>query len=325
MTDRPATDRLAGNRHQRAGVLLVAAAAVLWGTGGVVAKTLFGMAEITPLTVGFFRLALSVPALVLVGRALFGRGILRIDGARSGLLAVSVAMASYQVFYYEAVHRTGVAVATLVTLCLAPVLVALLSAVWLREPFTAAIARALVLALAGTAMLVGFPAADGASSLTGIAMAAGAAFSYAALTVAGRSIAHHCHPARTIIIGFGGGALLLLPFALAQGLSLTYDLPAWSLLLYLGVVPTALAYMLFFTGMRTTPATIASILSLMEPLTATVLAWMLFGERLGAFGLAGGALLLGALLILFRNDRRGAAPPGDATHDGEPPSTGNHA
>lgn len=290
--------------HKRSGIVLVAVAALLWGTGGVVAKTLFGMTDITPLTVGFFRLALSVPALVLVGWVSVGRDILRTAGARSGLVAVSVAMASYQVFYYEAVHRSGVAVATLVTLCLAPVLVALLSALWLREPFTAAIARALALALAGTAMLVGAPAGDGTTSLSGIAMAVGAAFSYAALTVAGRSIAGHCHPARTIIIGFGGGALLLLPFALAQGLDLGYPTPVWSLLLYLGLVPTALAYLLFFTGMRTTPATVASILSLMEPLTATLLAWAVFGERLSALGLAGGALLLGALLILVRNEKR---------------------
>ncbi|AWK86005.1 DMT family transporter [Azospirillum thermophilum] len=319
------TDLLTGSLHKRAGIFLVAAAALLWGTGGVIAKMLFGMAEITPLTVGFFRLALSVPALVLVGWTLFGRGVLRIDGARSGLLAVSVAMASYQVFYYEAVHRAGVAVATLVTLCLAPVLVALLSTIWLREPFTAAIARALVLALAGTTMLVGFPAGDGASSLTGIAMAGGAALSYAALTVAGRSIAHQCHPAQTIIIGFGGGALLLLPFALAQGLTLAYTAPAWSLLLYLGLVPTALAYVLFFTGMRTTPATVASILSLMEPLTATVLAWALFGEQLSVFGLAGGALLLGALLMLFRNEERSASSPGAAKRNGDRPTGDNHA
>ncbi|NYZ13565.1 DMT family transporter [Azospirillum sp. RWY-5-1] len=301
------TNLLADGFRKRTGIVLVAAAALLWGTGGVVAKMLFGMTEITPLTVGFFRLALSVPALVLVGWVLFGRDILRTDGVRSGLVAVSVAMASYQVFYYEAVHRAGVAVATLVTLCLAPVLVALLSALWLREPFTANVARALALALAGTAMLVGFPAGDGATSLSGIAMAVGAAASYAALTVAGRSIAGHCHPARTIIVGFGGGALLLLPFALAQGLGLAYPAPAWSLLLYLGLVPTALAYVLFFTGMRTTPATVASILSLMEPLTATVLAWAVFGERLGLLGLAGGALLLGALLILVGGAKRSAA------------------
>jgi DME family drug/metabolite transporter len=50
--------------------------------------------------------------------------------------------------------------------------------------------------------------------------------------------------------------------------------------------------------MRSTPATVASVLTLVEPLTATILAVVLFGERLGALGLLGGALLLGAILVL---------------------------
>jgi len=63
-------------------------------------------------------------------------------------------------------------------------------------------------------------------------------------------------------------------------------------------VPTALAYGLFLTGMRATPATVASIATLLEPLTATLLAWVLFGERLGPLGLAGTALLLTAMAVL---------------------------
>ncbi len=72
----------------------------------------------------------------------------------------------------------------------------------------------------------------------------------------------------------------------------------WALLLYLGLVPSALVYGLFLTGMRSTPATVASVLTLVEPLTATILAVVFFGERLGTLGLLGGTLLLGAILVL---------------------------
>jgi DME family drug/metabolite transporter len=52
--------------------------------------------------------------------------------------------------------------------------------------------------------------------------------------------------------------------------------------------------------MEHTTATVASIITLLEPLTATVLAWLLFDEQLGLLGLLGAALLLGAIWLLYR-------------------------
>ena len=63
------------------------------------------------------------------------------------------------------------------------------------------------------------------------------------------------------------------------------------------MIPTALAYILYILGLRTTSATVSSIVTLLEPLTATTLGLLLFGERLGTLGFAGAALLLGALLL----------------------------
>jgi len=75
---------------------------------------------------------------------------------------------------------------------------------------------------------------------------------------------------------------------------------AWPLLVYLGVGPTALAYILFTAGLRRVPATTAGVVSLLEPLTATTLGVIVFGESLGPAGMAGAALLLAALLLLTR-------------------------
>lgn len=221
-------------------------------------------------------------------------------------------MALYQVFYYGAVHRVGAAIASLVTLCSAPAGVATLSAVLLRERLNLGVVLALVMALAGTALLVGPPTDVGADrqiALVGVAFAFGAGASYAVLTVASRALAAGlCHPLGLIVVGFGGGALLLLPFALADGFGVFHSWTAWLLLLYLGFVPAALAYALFFSGLRSTSATVASVVSLLEPLTATCLAWLIFGERLGVLGIVGASLLLGGLLVLYRNTR--ARSPG---------------
>ena len=77
-------------------------------------------------------------------------------------------------------------------------------------------------------------------------------------------------------------------------------------------MPTALAYGLFFTGVRAVPAAVASIVTLLEPLTATALAVVL-GERLAPTALAGGGLMLGAVAALYLrrmgdSNSRGLAP-----------------
>ena len=72
----------------------------------------------------------------------------------------------------------------------------------------------------------------------------------------------------------------------------------WPLFLYLGLVPTALAYGLFTVGLRRIPATVAGITTLLEPLTAATLGVLLFGERLGVAGAVGALLLLAAIALL---------------------------
>ena len=69
------------------------------------------------------------------------------------------------------------------------------------------------------------------------------------------------------------------------------------LIAYIGVI-SALAYGLFLIGMRTTPAPIASVLILLEPLMAAVLAWLLFGEKFSTFGVAGSVMLLAGIYLL---------------------------
>jgi DME family drug/metabolite transporter len=81
-------------------------------------------------------------------------------------------------------------------------------------------------------------------------------------------------------------------------------------LLYLGVVPSALAYALFFAGLRTVPGAVASIVTLLEPLTATALATTFLGERLAPAALAGGVLVLAAVAGLYVRRLRA---PGEST------------
>src|SRR5207248_10434943 len=85
-------------------------------------------------------------------------------------------------------------------------------------------------------------------------------------------------------------AVLLVP-AIHEGGTVATLMRGWPIFLYLGVVPTGLAYVLYTTGLRRTPATMASIAGLLEPLTATILGIIVFREGFGVAG-AMGALLL---------------------------------
>jgi DME family drug/metabolite transporter len=85
--------------------------------------------------------------------------------------------------------------------------------------------------------------------------------------------------------------------------SAQYTIDIMSLLLYIGLIPTAVAYTLFFRGMRGVKASTASKLTMIEPFTATILAWFIFDERLAASGIVGALLLLLAIVFLYRGER----------------------
>jgi DME family drug/metabolite transporter len=286
----------------RGGFLSIALAAILWGTTGVTTKLLYHIAATNALSVGFFRLAFAVPVLLIVAWSRLGRRML--DVAPRDLLIMALAGAmqgTSQVCYFAAIADTGVAVATLITICAAPVLVALISLALAHERIARTTVLALGSALVGTALLVeGLPDAAPRAALTGVLLALAAAVSYAIVVLAGRALAGRHHPLQVAAVSILIGALFLLPIALLAGFVTSYPPGGWLLLVCLGVFPTALAYVLFQHGMRATPATVASVVTLLEPLTATVLAWVFFGERLGPWAAPGILLLFGALALLYR-------------------------
>jgi DME family drug/metabolite transporter len=299
------TTIMAPRAEARVGLLLVMFSAMMWGTVGVTTKALYGLAATNPLSIGFFRLALAVPALFLGCGLLLGRRTFQVT--RRDLIVmmlIGAVTALYQVCYFGAIARVGVAVAVLITLCTAPVIVAVLSAFLTKERLTGRVLLALGCALAGTAMLIEIQPGSGIQGsvlFSGVLLALGSAFGYAVIAIASRALAGRYHPLQPIAIGFSFGAVVLLVFALPTGLVMDYPPLGWSLLLYLGLAPTALAYGLFLAGMRTTPATVASIATLLKPLTSTVLAWLLFGERFSRLGLVGVVLLGLAMVVLYGN------------------------
>ncbi|RFU22337.1 DMT family transporter [Geodermatophilus marinus] len=301
----PAGARLAG------GFPLVVLAALLWGTAGFSGRVVADRTDLGPLDIAWHRMAIGAVVL-LAAHLLTRRRAAPAGGSGRGvpvrLVLVATGLAAYQLAYFAAVATAGVSVATLVALGLAPLLIALGAALLGHGRPEPATLVALAVALTGLVLLVGLTAgaSAGTAVLAGALLAVGSALGYAVVTLASGGVPVGVP---VTLIGFGGGALLLTPVALAAGLRTTADPVAVLTLVYLGAVPSALAYALFFRGLRTVPGAVAAIVTLLEPVTATVLATAFLGERLPLGALAGGALVLAAVAGLYLRRLAASAEP----------------
>ncbi len=301
MSTLPSTPLSSRDHASRRGFVLVLLAALCWGTSGLSGSVVADRSGASALDIAWYRLAIGALALLAARAATARRRGPAVPLTRPvvvRLVLIGAGLAAYQLAYFAAVEQAGVSIATLVALGLAPLLIAVGGTLLGSGRPDRATAVALAVALVGLALLVGVSAgADtGTTVLLGALTATGSALGYAVVTLAGGGV-----PAGVpvTLAGFAGGALLLSPVVLAEGLTVPSDGVALAVLLYLGLVPSALAYGLFFTGVRTVPGAVASIVTLLEPLTATVLATVFLGERLAPAAVAGGALLLAAVAGLY--------------------------
>ena len=231
------------------------------------------------------------------------------------MAALGLFQAFYQGSYLLAVDLTGAGIATLISLCLPPVLVAILAAPLLGEKPNLLTVIAALAAIAGTGMLV-VSDMDTAGSLrlAGILMALLAAAVYTGFTLTSRYNSAGTPVFTTAFICFATAALLLLPVVAFsggfEGLD-TLGLKHWLMIVYIGVVPTCIGYVSFFSGMKTTPATLSSSIVTLEPLFVALLAWVILGEVLGPVGIAGALILTIAVIVA---SRYGKSPDTSAEH-----------
>jgi DME family drug/metabolite transporter len=276
---------------------------LLWGTGGLIG-TLFGRAAgLSALSVAAYRLlaggGLIVAFLTLTGsRRPAGRA------AWTRIAVTGLLSALFQSCYFAAIALTSVSLATLVTIGGTPVIVAVVEHVRGRRALDRAGTITIALALAGLGLLVGRP--GGGFSETAALASAGlallSAVGFAAVTLLGASPVTGLDELALNGFAFSLGGMALLPLAaiLGGGLGFRPGLASAGLLAALGIGPTAVAYTLYFRGLRTAAASTAALLALIEPLTAAVLAALVLGNRLSATGIAGAIMLLAAVVRTVR-------------------------
>ena len=286
--------------HAVRGLALIALAAISWGTTGAVTTILVARAGATPLVIGAVRMAIAGVLLVAAAGLLGGaRGAAPADRWRCVL--AGVCNAGFQAAYFTSVTLTGIAIAALIAICSAPILIAALAAVLLGERLTARLGVSLALGVGGTTLLIVGPRATGAAPplAAGVAFALLAGLAYALYVVVAKSAVARMAPLPVAAWTFATAAVVMAPALLQHGAARQVEL-GWPGLLYLGTVTTAGAYAIYTVGLRHVPAGAAGVAALLEPLTATVLGVIVFGERLGVAGWIGATLLLAALVVLSR-------------------------
>lgn len=302
------------------GYARIVLAATVWGSIALLVRS----TDAHPAVIVFWRVFFAALA---IGAYLGIRGRLREIAAlpapmKLRIAGMGVLLSLNWVAFLAALTLTKVAVAVLLGY-LGPVFVAVLDPLVSRKPFDRRILVPLVLALAGTAIIVGpqdLSFGDG-RHLLGAALALTSSFTYAVLIVLVKRLLEGV-PASTYMLGeYLVASTLLLPAALL--------LPGpagpveWAALATLGIVHTAFTGALFLTGLRLVPADRAAILTYAEPVSAVVFASAFLGEPLTAHVIVGGIAVVTAGIIVSRHAPSATSPvegpPVPVTASDEPP------
>jgi len=262
---------------------------------------------IHPLAVGASRLAVGGFSLLII--LLILRKISFRNWPWKSTLYAAISMAVFQYLFFSSVRLTGVAIGTVVTIGSAPVFSGIIEWLLVKRRPTRVWVMATALAIIGCALL--FLNKDGiVVNPLGVAMSLGAGLLFAFYTLVNKEVLAKVDAVPAVAVIFSISAMMLLPFLFlfeTEGLLTGRGI---SVVLYLGIATTSVAYILFSAGLKRIPSSSAVTLSLAEPLTAAVLSVLVVGEHLNVTSWMGVALLLGGILVLTlggrKNTRQGA-------------------
>jgi drug/metabolite transporter (DMT)-like permease len=299
------------------GTTLIVLASVCFGTSGPLVKPVMD-AGISPQQAVSFRIGLAA-ALLLAFVALTRPRLLKVRRADLPVLFAYglIGVATVQFLYFAAVSRIPVGVAMLLEFT-SPVLVALWVRFVRRVVLPARMWIGTALALLGLAMVAEVWQGlrlDALGLLFGVGAALCAAGYFLIGEHAGRTIAPLALVTWGMVVGAVAVAFMAPPWSLPgdiMGADTAFggwDVPVWTLLVTCAVVSTAVAYLLSISSLRLLPANVVSVLAVIEPIVATVLAWLVLGQALSVPQAIGAVVLLAGATVVQVVSRRSAPTP----------------
>ena len=288
--------------------LAIVLASLFWGTTGTTAT--FLPDSVSPLATG--AVTMGVGGLLLFATApRLSLGVLRDGATRRWAIIGGLGVFIYPLAFYSGMDLAGVAIGNVVALGTGPIVTALLE--WLvdRHPLSVRWAVATVLALGGMVLVstVRHPGESGSAVLPGVLFGLLAGVAYGLYTYAsGRIVTSGASSRGAMGAVFGCGAVLLLPVLLALGAPLLTDARSIGIAAYLALGPTLVAYLLVGVALRALRSSTVTVIALLEPVFATVLAVAVVGERLEPLAWAGLVAILAGIIVLVT-----ARPPRSET------------
>ena len=294
------------NHRSTFGMALIVCAAMLWGTTGTAQS--FSQLTLSSYWVGAIRLLVSGVFLLLWVsvsdiRSLSVRKLTSLPWPL--IMIASFSMCAYNLAFFAGVRLSGVAIGTAITIGSGPVWAGILQAIWVRQ-----LPDRLWWLAVGTAVLGLVIATLGSLStttsipLTGIVLCLVGGLSYAVYALTTKRLVVTAAPGIVTALVFSSAAVFAIPTAYALAGPAIISRPDFMLLLWLGVVATGIAYLLFSTGVQHVNGATAVALALAEPITAVVLAIFIVGEMQTPLSLSGMVIVFLGLCLIVHSERR---------------------
>jgi drug/metabolite transporter (DMT)-like permease len=279
----------------RVGYLQALAAVCLFSTSPVLIRWAGGVSAVE---ITFWRLLLATLTVAAVG-VFAGRPVRLRRLPHRRFVVYGLVIALHFFLYIASLFFTTVAHA-LALVYTAPLFIALLSRVVLRETLAPRRWAGVALGVAGIAVLAGFEPSRSPRILVGDLLALGSALSFAVYSVTGRALRSAYQLFDYAAGVYGWGALWLLPLAAWQFDPAHYSLAAGVSVLGLGVGPLGIGHTLYNAALRRIPATVVNLIATLEVVGGVALSAALLGEYPTPTALGGGAIVLIGILLVVR-------------------------
>ncbi len=289
------------------GVVAILFSAVVWGTTGTAATF---APDVSAAAIGAAAMGVGGIAQALLAARGIARSRVALWDQRLLLLLGALAVAIYPLAFYGSMRLAGVTIGTVITIGSAPLFSALIEYRLDQTRLTARWAFGALVGLIGMALICTAESAShgkivGGESIGGVSVPLGAilgligGLTYALYSWSARKMMlQGTRPSVAMGATFGLGGLLLMPVLVVSGAPFLASWTNAAVGIYMAAVPMFLGYVSFGYGLARVQASMATVLTLLEPVVAAVLAVLIVGERLPTLGWVGVALVIGCLAII---------------------------
>ena len=278
-------DHMSVERSRMTGCLQVLAAAIMWGSNGV----LVNLIPLPSYIIAFFRVALGT-IVISVGILLSRRTrLFKADYPIRKLFVLGVLLCLGWVLLFEAMKLLPIAEAVLLNYT-APIFVAILAVKFLKEKITGRITASLVLSFIGIVLIVFSNGTFAGINLLGAIVGLSAGLSYAVFIVLSKDALSRVPNYTLVLYSNLFAAIVLSPSILDMHSPLSLNV--WILILIMAIFNTAFAVSLYFRGLRKIQAQEAAILAYLEPVSATLFGFAFLKQTPTIMVIVGGILVV---------------------------------